>query len=90
MGSQAPLGKKNLFNTPGASLPGYVREIARDLMKKRGMDKSKAIQMAIGIVQRWARGGGDVPEKTRAKAAAAVAQWEAAKGKAHATPNKKG
>lgn len=89
MGSSAPLGKKNLFNTPGASLPGYVRQIAREMMKN-GHDKSKAIQMAIGIVQNWAEGKGNVSETTRAKARAAVTQWEKSKGIARATPNKKG
>lgn len=80
MGSSAPLGTKNLFNTPGAHLPGYVREIARELMKK-GKTKSEAVQMAIGIVKRWAAEG-------KPKAVAAAAEWEKAKAKAHATPNK--
>lgn len=80
MGSSAPLGTKSLFNTPGASLPGYVREIARELMKK-GKTKSEAVQMAIGICKRWAAEG-------KPKAVAAIAEWEAAKAKAHATPNK--
>ncbi|UTN93013.1 ADP-ribosyltransferase [Streptomyces phage Marky] len=80
MGSSAPLGTKSLFNTPGASLPGYVREIARELMKK-GKTKSEAVQMAIGICKRWAAEG-------KPKAVEAIRQWEAAKAKAHATPNK--
>lgn len=87
MGSQAPLGKKNLFNTPGQHLPGYVRELAREFMKQ-GKSESQAIRMAIGVVKRWARGGGNVTAKTRAKAAAAVAQWEKAKSAARSTPNK--
>ena len=86
MGSQAPLGKKNLFNTPGAHLPGYVREIAREFIKQ-GKSESQAIQMAIGVVKRWAHDE-DVSATTRAKAAAAVAQWNSARAKAHATPNK--
>lgn len=90
MGSQAPLGKKDLFDTPGSHLPGYVREIARSLMKKRGMEKSRAIATAISVVKRWAAGGGDVDATTRAKAAAAVAEWEKAKANARSTPNKKG
>jgi hypothetical protein len=57
-------------------------------MEKRGLDKSKAIQVAIGVVQNWATGRGDVKPEVRAAAAAAVAQWEAAKAKAKATPNK--
>lgn len=53
-------------------------------MEKRGKTESEAIQMAIGIVKRWARGGGNVDANTRAAAAKAVAQWEALKAKAHA------
>lgn len=87
MGSQAPLGKKDLFNTPGAELPGYVREIARELIKQ-GKTKSQAIQIAIGMIKRWAAGGGGVKPDTVAKAQRALAQWEAAKAKAHATPDK--
>lgn len=88
MGSQAPLGKKNLFNTPGVHLPGYVRELARAFMRE-GLTESAAISRAVGVIKRWARGGGDVKADTRAKAARALAQWEAAKAKARATPNKK-
>lgn len=90
MGSQAPLGKKNLFDTPGTHLPGFVREIARALMRDHGMSKSRAIATAINRVKKWASGGEGVSAETRAKAAAAVAQWESAKGKARSTPNKKG
>lgn len=89
MGSQAPLGKGDLFNTPGASLPGYIREIARALMRDQGKSKSDAIRIAVGVVKNWAAGKGKgVNADTRAKAAKAVAEWERAKGKAHATPNK--
>ena len=88
MGSQAPLGKKDLFNTPGVELPGYIREIARALMRD-GKTKSNAIQIAIGVCKNWAAGKGKgVNPDTRAKAAAAIAQWEKAKATARATPNK--
>lgn len=89
MGSRAPLGGQNLFKTPGVHLPGYVREVARAFMRK-GLGKSEAIQRAIGVIQRWAHGGDGVTAATRAKAAAAIAQWNAAKAKARATPNKGG
>lgn len=88
MGSQAPLGRQNLFKTKGVHLPGYVRELARAFMRE-GLTESAAIARAIGVVKKWARGGGDVKPATRAKAAKAVAAWEAAKAKARATPNKK-
>jgi hypothetical protein len=70
----------------GGGLPAYVQHIAHDLMEKRGKSESQAIQMAIGIVKRWARGGGNVDANTRAAAAKAVAEWEALKAKAHARP----
>ncbi|UTN91840.1 ADP-ribosyltransferase [Streptomyces phage Stuff] len=87
MGSQAPLGKGDLFKTPGAELPGFVREVARALMRN-GKSKSQAIQIAIGQIKKWARGGEGVNADTVAKAQKALAQWEAAKAKARATPNK--
>jgi len=68
----------------GGGLPAYVQHIAHDLMEKRGKTESEAIQMAIGIVKRWARGGGNVDANTRAAAAKAVAEWTALKAKAHA------
>ena len=77
-----------MFKTPGLRLPGYIREIAHALIRA-GHPKSRAIQLAIGVAQRWARGEGKVKASTRAKAAAAVAEWEAAKAAARAKPNKK-
>lgn len=77
-------------NKPGVSnwvednggLPPYIRKIAEDLIPKHGT--SGAIRLAVGIVKRWARGGGNVSGETRAKAARAVAQWEEMKAKARA------
>lgn len=85
---RSPLGPGALFRTPGLRLPGYIREIAHALIRS-GHPKSNAIQLAIGTAQRWARGEGKVKAGTRAKAAAAIAEWEAAKAAARATPNKK-
>lgn len=48
------------------------------------MSESKAIEMAIGICKRWARGGGNVDANTRAAAAKALAEWEKLKAGAHA------
>lgn len=67
----------------GGGLPPYIQKIAKDLIPKHGV--SGAIRLAIGIVKRWSRGGGNVTAKTRAKAAKAVAQWEELKAKAHVT-----
>lgn len=83
----SPLGKGDLFHTPGLQLPPYIREIAHALIRS-GKSKSNAIQIAIGTAQRWARGEGKVDASTRAKAAAAIAQWEAARAAAKAKPNK--
>lgn len=65
----------------GGGLPDYIQHIAHDLVEKRGKTESEAIAMAIGIVKRWARGGGNVDAGTRAAASKAVAEWEALKAK---------
>jgi HK97 family phage prohead protease len=62
-------------------LPHYIQHVAHDLMQERGMSESQAIQMAIGICKRWAAGGANVSADTRAKAAAAIAEWEKMKAK---------
>ena len=76
-------GEKNWVEEAGG-LPEYICRIARSISTKRGKSISNAIQIAVGVVKRWAKGVGDVDADTRAKAAAAVAQWEAIKAKAHA------
>lgn len=75
-------------------LPRYIRRIANNLMK-RGFTESRAIATAVNTVKRWARGGpasrggkGRVSAKTQAKAAAAVAEWEAKKIRARAAAGK--
>lgn len=86
-----PLGRPGgpgLFHDRSLSLPPYIQNIAHSLMTKRGLDKSRAIQMAIGVAQRWAAGGGKVHPEVRVAAQEAIAAWEAAKAKARATPNK--
>lgn len=67
-------------------LPPYVRAVARGLMKSgSAATESEAIQMAIGVIKRWAKGGSTYGHKshaspaTIAKAAEAVAHWEAMK-----------
>jgi hypothetical protein len=75
-------GKTNWVEDAGG-LPPYIEKIARDLIATHGT--SGAIRLAVGAVKRWARGGGDVKPDTRAKAQAALAQWEAMKAKAHVT-----
>lgn len=64
-------------------LPPYVRAVARGIMKSgHATSESAAIEIAIGRIKDWAAGAGNVTPKTRAKAAAAVAHWEALKASA--------
>lgn len=65
--------------------------VARALYHGRSVasgDKSRAYKMAVGIVEDWAAGRRGVKPKTQAEAAAAVADWNAKRAKARATPNK--
>jgi hypothetical protein len=80
----SPLGEgKNWVNKVGG-LPLFARAIAHALIRN-GHTESDAIQIAIGVMKDWAGGGGKVTPKTRAKAAEAIAHWEAMKGMAHAS-----
>ena len=56
-----------------------------DALIRAGHSESQAIQIAVGVVKRWAAGLGNVTAKTRAKAAAALAEWEAKKAASHAS-----
>lgn len=64
----------------GGKLPNYICKIAKGVMKS-GKSKSQALSIAVSRVKAWAAGGDDVNADTRAKAAKAVAQWEALKAK---------
>jgi hypothetical protein len=88
---KSPLGEPGgpgLFHDKSLSLPAYIENIAKSLMKKRGMSKSRAIATAIAVCKRWAAGVGNVSPEVRAAAAKAIAEWNAARAKAKATPNK--
>jgi phage head maturation protease len=78
------LGKtdQGLWHHRGMQLPAYVQHIAKDLMEQRGMPMSEAIATALSLCAKWARGGQDVKPDTRAKAAAAIAEWERLKARA--------
>lgn len=83
-------GKQNWLEEDAVGgLPDYICRIARAI--NRG-DASKSISqviaIAVGRVKTWARGGGGVNADTRAKAAKALAEWEAKKVAAKA--NNKG
>jgi hypothetical protein len=79
----APIGLGKNWVTSVGGLPLFARAIAHALIRN-GHSESEAIQMAIGVIKNWAAGEGHVSEKTRAKAAAALAEWEAKKAAAHA------
>lgn len=79
-----PLGPGDLWHTPGLTLPPYIQHVAHALVQA-GHAKSQAIQIAIGVVRRWAAGGGKVDAGTRAAAVKAVAEFEAARARAKAT-----
>lgn len=68
-------------------LPREIECVARALYwgPTAHLDKSKAYRMAVGVVRNWAEGKGNVTAPTRARAAAAIARWEAMRAKAKAT-----
>ena len=68
--------KENWVDRAGG-LPAYIEEIALALIRDHGFPRERAIPIAINRVKRWAAGGDNVHPDTRAKAAKAVAEWEA-------------
>jgi hypothetical protein len=77
--------KKNWVDKVGG-LPKYIREVAKGIRKSNpSWSESRRIATAVNQIKRWAAGGGNVTAKTRAKAAAALAEWEAKKAAAKAT-----
>jgi hypothetical protein len=66
-------------------LPAYIQNIAKGIMKSGTVDKSTAIEYAIGVCKNWAAGKGNVSPEVRAAAAKAIAEWEADKAEAHAS-----
>ena len=75
--------KVNWVEANGGLSP-YLEKIALGIMKGTGYPRERAIPIAISRIKVWARGGGGVNADTVAKAAAAVAAWEALKAKAAA------
>ena len=65
-------------------LPKFITDVAIGIMKGTGYPRERAIPIANSRIKVWARGGGGVNADTVAKAAAAVAAWEALKAKAAA------
>lgn len=86
-------GKADNWLEKAGGLPPYIERIAKHLHSDKGMTISHAIATAVNTVKRWCQGGTvsktSGPEKsegvtpqTKAKACAAVAQWNAKKAKA--------
>ena len=73
--------KENWVEKAGG-LPSYIERIAKHLHYEKGMTISHAIATAVNTVKKWCAGGkGKTTAATKAKACAAVAQWEAKKAK---------
>lgn len=67
----------------GGGLPSYIRRIAEHL-HGQGHTVSQSIAIAVSQVKKWASGVGNVKPDTRAKAQAALAEWEGVKAKSKA------
>jgi hypothetical protein len=80
-------GGPGLWHQKGMGLPPYIRNIAKAIMRKRGMDESHAIAIAKGATSRWAKGGGKVSPEVRAASTATNADWDAKRARAHAHAN---
>lgn len=89
-----PFGKPGgpgLWHVKNMQLPAYIQNVAHALLRNgQAHGESEAIHKAVGIVQDWARGRtpngkGHVSPQVQAAAAKAIAEWEAKRGRAHAT-----
>jgi 8-oxo-dGTP pyrophosphatase MutT (NUDIX family) len=74
---------KNWVSKVGG-LPAYIRAVAH-AFARQGHSESEAIERAVGVVRNWAEGKQHVTPATRARAAKAIAEWEAKKAASHAT-----
>lgn len=72
-------GKTNWVEQRGG-LPDFIKRVAKHVQADSGFSESRAIATAVSQCKKWAAGLGDVKPETRAKAAAAIARWEAMKG----------
>lgn len=71
-------GKQNWIDYAGG-LPSYIERIAKHLHYEKGHSIGQSIAIAVGICRDWASGRHNVDPDTRAKAAKAIAEWEAKK-----------
>lgn len=79
----------NWLDKPGMHLPKYIdcraRAIYHEGPVKGPEGVSRAIRIAVGVTEDEAEGRRKVTPKTRAMAAAAVAEWNRMRAKARAT-----
>lgn len=84
-------GGPGAFGIRGAMFPPYIQHVAGELLKK-GASKSRAYQLAIGIVRNWSHGhdghGHRVSADVQAAARKAIAAYDALRARAKAIPNK--
>lgn len=80
---------KNWIENEGG-LPRYIETVAIGIMKGTGYPRERAIPIAISRIKRWAAGLDGVKADTKAKAIAALAQWEKMKASAAAKRAAKG
>lgn len=82
-------GKQNWVDYAGG-LPSYIERVAKHIHYEGGKPIGTAIAMAVGTMRRWCAGGSvskggastaNVKGGTKAKACAALAEWEAKKKK---------
>lgn len=79
-----PVGTgRNWVNKAGGD-SAYIHAIVHAL-QRAGHSEQDAERLAHGIIEHWAKGGGNVTAATRARAASALAHWEAIRAKAHAS-----
>jgi 2'-5' RNA ligase len=77
-----------LWKHKGWKLPDYVEQVSKGIRKSgRAASEAEAIQMALGVLRRWASGGGKVTPEVRAASAKAIADYAALKARAHAHAN---
>jgi 2'-5' RNA ligase len=67
-------------------LPNYICQVAQGIMKS-GKSIDRAIPIAIGVMKNWAHGKGNVSAAVRARAAAALAEWDSKRARAKAKKN---
>lgn len=94
--AKTPGVKDSWIEAVGGEIPEYICRVAKNLVA-RGYTISHAIATAVNTIKRWARGGTSsksgprakaVHADTQAKAAKALAEWEALKAKADLTMTK--